>query len=51
MLFSLLPQALGVVGKWESWFLDFHFSTTHNWILRFSRVIKISWFFRLCNGE
>ena len=25
--FSLLPQALGVVEKWESWFLDFHFST------------------------
>jgi hypothetical protein len=22
----LLPQALGVVEKWESWFLDFHFS-------------------------
>jgi hypothetical protein len=38
MLFSLLPQALGVVGKWESWFLDFHFPTTHNLILRFFPV-------------
>jgi len=42
MFFSLLPQALGVVEKWESWFLDFHFSTTHNLILRFFRVISLT---------
>jgi hypothetical protein len=32
-------------------FFYYNFPTTHNLILRFFRVIRLSWFFRPCNGE